>query len=625
MKPADLYSGAAGIAWFLIGIGRHTHNKAYLDAARKALLWAHEECRRGNVTDPGFYSGAAGIAFAMSCLWQATGEEECRALAVEAARNVSRALTVDTVQRCDLLGGAAGIAVALIHIHAMLGEDSLIGKIRDCRDMLIGGLRRGRVGCYWDRAIDQDRGLCGFGHGASGVGFALLEIGRYLRDETLYLLGREAFDYEDQYFDEHEQNWPDFRVDLSASIPTDQLTRSSDRPGSGRFMNAWCHGAPGIGIARLRATELRTEPGSALFTRSAVRKVLDSCVAATPGTSKFTLCHGFGGLAEMLLEAHRVLKVDGAMDAAHSIGRKIIDQRRQLGRYLPGGVSHPDLLGDPSLMNGSAGIGSFLLRLGGGSLTSILSPACYEKPPSREVRNGVALQDLARRFWGALFPRTIAVVDRLWPGQLGKLPPKWALAPSRSGQECFRNFISGRSIGLSHEQRTCIEEALALDLEIAELDLSIESNFQMYSRRMAVLKAASDLSASVRPESHDLLLNEDVTLRNTQWDWSSASQTTWADNALQEPGDYSMLLMTSALGVQDYRITRFSHEILEFFSNPATVEDAICHVTEYLLDNKNDEEFNIAKTVVIEQVQAAIRAGFLVVSPKSAGYERRLQ
>jgi lantibiotic biosynthesis protein len=82
--------------------------------------------------------------------------------------------------------------------------------------------------------------LTGLAHGGSGYAFALLELYSVAQDPVFLKTGRGAFGYEDELFDSVSGNWPDLR-------PFNSGNEAS------RFVTAWCHGAAGIGLARLRA------------------------------------------------------------------------------------------------------------------------------------------------------------------------------------------------------------------------------------------------------------------------------------------------------------------------------------------------------------------------------------
>ena len=143
--------------------------------------------------------------------------------------------------------------------------------------------------------------LCGFAHGSSGMGLALIECGVHCRRRDWIEGGLAAFRYEDRLFDADHHNWPDLR---------EYGQRVADRsPGPRRsFMVAWCHGAAGIGLARLRA--LRLLPRRKKELAVGVRRAINSTAAtlkATPEYADASPCHGRAGLSETLLYATEIL------------------------------------------------------------------------------------------------------------------------------------------------------------------------------------------------------------------------------------------------------------------------------------------------------------------------------
>jgi lantibiotic modifying enzyme len=53
-----------------------------------------------------------------------------------------------------------------------------------------------------------------------------------------------TWDYERALFDETHRNWPDLRESSILKV----ATSGAEGPA---FLQAWCHGAPGIGLSRL--------------------------------------------------------------------------------------------------------------------------------------------------------------------------------------------------------------------------------------------------------------------------------------------------------------------------------------------------------------------------------------
>jgi lantibiotic modifying enzyme len=188
--------------------------------------------------------------------------------------------------------------------------------------------------------------LAGFAHGAAGAAWALLNLSAVTGQERFRSTALGAIAYERRLFSPEAGNWADLRPASAAAGATTEPEPS--------FMTAWCHGAPGIGLARLHSLrhldddEIRREIGIAL----------DTTVASGLGGSH-CLCHGDLGNLELLLQAGRgdwgaewKTVVD---DAAASVLDDIERHGYRCGS--PSGVE------TPGLMTGLAGIGYGLLRV----------------------------------------------------------------------------------------------------------------------------------------------------------------------------------------------------------------------------------------------------------------------
>ena len=190
-------------------------------------------------------------------------------------------------------------------------------------------------------------------HGASGMGLALIEIGVGCGRDDWIEGGLAAFRYEDGVYDTDHENWPDLR-DLGS--PKED-PRAPKLPS---FMVAWCHGAAGIGLARLRATQLLPERRAELLkgVERAVRTTARH-LDALPAEVDASPCHGRTGLAETLLLATDVLGDPKHADQVVRMWRALVRARAPEEPW-PSGV--PSGRNNPSLMLGQAGVGYGLLR-----------------------------------------------------------------------------------------------------------------------------------------------------------------------------------------------------------------------------------------------------------------------
>ena len=117
-------------------------------------------------------------------------------------------------------------------------------------------------------------------------------------------------------------------------------------------MVAWCHGAPGIGIGRLRCRSLN-DPVIDEEIEAALRTTLAKGFGAN-----HSLCHGDLGNLDLMLEAARVWPESTWGKEAEHFAACILSRIKRDG-WLCG---NPLVVESPGLMTGIAGIGYGLLR-----------------------------------------------------------------------------------------------------------------------------------------------------------------------------------------------------------------------------------------------------------------------
>ena len=134
-------------------------------------------------------------------------------------------------------------------------------------------------------------------------------------------------------------------------------------PGTGEpsYSVAWCHGAPGIGLSRLRASSILRDDRCRTEAEVAIATTIQLLRGPALDQQNFSLCHGAGGNAEVALEAGELLDRGDLRAVAEQVGWHGIEsylkaRRRWPCGVLPGGET-------PNLMLGLAGIGHFYLRL----------------------------------------------------------------------------------------------------------------------------------------------------------------------------------------------------------------------------------------------------------------------
>ena len=351
----ELYGGTAGIALFLAHLHAQTRaarvRRTAIGAMRQAL-WRSEDLPPA--ASASFYSGLIGIAYAAVRVGLLVEEPQ---LVADGLRLANRVAPSHADQLLDVIGGNAGAVAPLLWLARFPGGEALDQLASELAADLAAAATKCDGVWRWDPERASGKGigstpLCGYAHGASGLGLALLEIGVHDRRQEWVDGGLAAFAYEDRLYDGDRENWPDLR-ELGAR-PND----SNTPPPS--FMIAWCHGAAGIALARLRAYQLLTKRHSELLqgVERAIRAT-SKYLQVLPPDSDASPCHGRAGLAEVLLFAATVLEDRHYADQAAEIWIRTLRSRRA-GAEWPCGVASGR--NNPSLMLGVAGIGYALLR-----------------------------------------------------------------------------------------------------------------------------------------------------------------------------------------------------------------------------------------------------------------------
>ena len=413
---ADLYQGAAGIALFLTELYRHTGEQRVLKTAVGALRHARDVVHRPPSQSFSFHSGYIGLAFALYRFGVVTSDDR----AFRDVEDLLRPFEKKAVgyPGLDVIVGAAGAIPPLLEMSDQIDKHLSLRLAIDLGNTLVRAARRDGVGWSWDGSQAAIRNLTGFAHGASGCAHALIELFGVTRDDWFAYGAEQAFAYERQFFDERLQNWPDFRhPELGEYLSAGESGALRDRILRGEpladltmaFSTAWCHGAPGMALARLRAAQVLGDVACATEAAAAAQTTL---AQVRNQTQSYCLCHGHFGNAETLLLASRVLNRPEFRIAAEERASRARQEIELPGKPWPcgtiGGVS------DPSFMVGEAGIGYFYLRLYDETTPSVL---CLEPssriPHATESRRDAA--ELKRIEIDEHFGSTLQALARLRP------------------------------------------------------------------------------------------------------------------------------------------------------------------------------------------------------------------
>jgi lantibiotic biosynthesis protein len=352
----DVYSGTSGVALFLAEAYAKTGEPLFRETAaggaRQSLSRLEELPSQHRI---GFYTGHTGIGYALTRIGELIGEQEFVDLGLQ---TVEALIAFEPDDRAtDVLAGSAGAIPALLQLRQRYGREPLLELARRHGEFLVGAARKTQTGWSWNTlniAPEQRKqDLNGFSHGAAGVSWALLELWKATGEEKFRVAAEQGFAYERQSFDPRQENWPDFRGLYDAW---------AGNPGQPGFMAAWCHGAPGIGLSRVRAYALTGQEVYRREAEAALRCTSRTLAAPNaPGQANYSLCHGSAGNAELLVYAARAFGDDSHRLLAEQVGLVGVEQYRRSLSPWPCGVLQGGET--PGLLLGLAGIGHFYLRL----------------------------------------------------------------------------------------------------------------------------------------------------------------------------------------------------------------------------------------------------------------------
>ena len=340
----DVYQGLPGIALALGYLGDLLGDPELETVARGAL----EAQRRQIELDPsmvqglGGFNGWGGVIYVLTHLGTLWDDPALLDEAESYAGRLLQPIAEDTL--LDWIAGSAGCAMALRGLDRVRPAAFLRQAVKACGDRLLATAEPHGDGVGWRMPLAGNRALAGLSHGAAGIALSLLHVEEVTGDARYRETALAGLTFERGLYEPERQNWPDLRAGAAEGLDA----------GHGHYMQAWCHGAPGIGLARVA--------GLPWLDDDAVRAEIETTVASTLAHGQgqnHCLCHGDTGNLELALEAGRALGRDDWTEQAGRSAGAVLDSMRRDGYLfgLPGNVE------TPGLMTGLSGVAYGLARL----------------------------------------------------------------------------------------------------------------------------------------------------------------------------------------------------------------------------------------------------------------------
>jgi type 2 lantibiotic biosynthesis protein LanM len=348
----DLYSGGLGIALFLAAHAKVTGDVRARDLALAAIASLRKDlhtptaARLARSLGTGGASGLGSVVYGLTTIASLLGDDGVLSDASAAARLFSDDL-IAADKALDVMSGSAGAILGLLRLHRATGAADVLARAGQCGDHLLAQPKRGPDGQRgWVGQAMGDRPLNGLSHGAAGFAYALAGLAEASGQARFAAAARDCIAFENASFSAEHGNWPDLR-----NLPGKAAITWSCQ---------WCHGATGIGLARLgmlRSSADADRPGL----HQDVERAL-SCAKTSWPQPVDTLCCGTLGTVEFLSAA-------GQDDLAAEKLAAVVAAAARTGDYGFGGGNRRFNLG---LFRGMAGVGYSLLRRAEASLPNVL-------------------------------------------------------------------------------------------------------------------------------------------------------------------------------------------------------------------------------------------------------------
>lgn len=614
----SIYNGSSGIILFLMEVYKKTNDRKYYDVVKNAAAWLVKHAETTPTDYYAFFTGRMGVGYTLLKCSKFLNDNAYLKSSLDIIRNCGKFLKSERPVD-DMINGYAGALLGLLHMHAETKEEWLLKEINDFADVLIKRATIGVEGLYWDRSHQQVRGLCGFSHGAAGIGAAFLELGNYFNNNAFFAIAEQAFMYETHYFNAERGNWPDFRKgfynekdfkeaeEAYRNNDLDYFTSSSD-------MNAWCHGAAGVGLSRLRAYDIFKNDIYKSQAEQAILKTYITDVEFDFPSRTFTLCHGGGGNADLFIEAHLQFGDQKFMNYAKKVAEKILENSAN-GKKYQAGLSHATEE-DMSLFMGNAGIGYFLLRLTDcENIHSIEYPRINKKYEGNvaTIKNypalNYSLSDVNKILVQKNYYRTLIAVNACAPDKADTFFKE----TTNFNKHLFPEFVNTIINTLDSLRQEKLLGIFKLEETKMIADEEIKSAALLYAKQYILSK---EIEVLLKKGKEELLriefsLDKDMIVYNSKYDFSGINEKMNSLDEIKED-ESCMLLLPTYAGISEWKVSPLVEAIVNTVKDKViNVEKIFLEVADLFDDPKDAQEAALIRESIFNQCIELIKYGII--------------
>ncbi|BAY28958.1 lanthionine synthetase C family protein [Nostoc carneum NIES-2107] len=356
----NLYEGRSGVALFLAALAQVTGDSRSRELALRSLQPLRQQIqsldlesrqRMARFVGIGGATGLGSMIYALVKISQFLGEDALLQDAEELASWITPQLIAGD-KKLDVIAGSAGAILGLLSLYRATGNENILLNAIACGQHLINN-RYSEAGTTRAWQTLGKIPLAGFSHGAAGIAYALLQLYKFTQDSAYLAAAKEGIDYERTLFCASKGNWP--------------VSHKAERTGGKvTFPSQWCHGATGIGLARLGSLEILNTAEIQQEIEIALRTTENFGLEAIDH-----LCCGNMGRVEVLLFGAQHCDRSDWQQIALQNATNIVARAKQNGAYQLF-ANLPSSVFNPGFFQGTAGIGYELLRLANNDLPCVL-------------------------------------------------------------------------------------------------------------------------------------------------------------------------------------------------------------------------------------------------------------
>ena len=357
-----LYDGIAGIAIFFKRLSVYACEKKYVELSsilEKTLfrytdmLLENPEYYKNNSV--GAFFGEASILYAYEILYSIDNQAKY----IEYAKKHYSIIInlIDEDKDYDFLLGTCGVIQVILNLYELSkNEKYLEMSIEIAMKLIKAATYEDEKIIYWVSS-QSTNALAGLSHGQSGYALVFARLGKLSGNIYFFAIMDKIINYENQMYNEKINNWADKRVING---------KSNEEKGVNPV--AWCHGATGILLSRIRMYQY-------LESKVDKKKIEIDIGRAVRSTLEFgyrnnyCLCHGNFGNLEIIRDYAILFKDEHIKQLCDNLLESLLKQI--MNKEWHCGL--PNEYVNPGFMTGLAGIGYSLIRRYNNEIPSILA------------------------------------------------------------------------------------------------------------------------------------------------------------------------------------------------------------------------------------------------------------